>query len=223
MDIKYKVDEFKKGNFNKQYRNKENHIFVEKDLEYAIRKAYSDMMPRTLKKKNKGNKTASINQEQKKKVLNELAVRVKEYIDDPTQNFDKWHKQTCEQFCDSFYQCALGDKYEGLHFGKGQKIVNMTFKYLYCFDDNNKDSFVFCHMPLDKYTLDWFFEKVCPEEKCHRIAWSNLDYGTVQTKGSYCWIQTKIKEYLEKQTEYPNNPLEAEFYIWEDFKKKSNK
>ena len=38
MDLKNKVDEFKSGNFSKKYRNKENYINVESDLEYAIKK-----------------------------------------------------------------------------------------------------------------------------------------------------------------------------------------
>ena len=181
------------------------------------------MTPRALKKIKKGDKNARINQEEKKKVLEDLSKRIKNYVLSSEENFDSWQKELCDDFCRTFYNCALGPKYEPIHFGKGQKIVNMMFKYLYCFDDNNKERFIHCHMPLDKYTLDWFFEKVCPEDNDLRIPWSNLDYGSIQEKGSYCWIQFEIKEYLKKQQKYPKNPLEAEFYIWQEYKQRENK
>ncbi len=42
--------------------------------------------------------------------------------------------------------------------GQAQKIINMSFKYLMCCSDlreNKLAHFSWCHMPLDKYTLEW--------------------------------------------------------------------
>ncbi len=223
MNLEKMTNEFKNSQFNKKHRSKENHYYIESDLEYAILKAYSDMAPRTLKKAKKGDKTAFICQNGKKEVLATLSDKIKGYIECTPVDFDKWHEGVCNDFCESFYEKALGKKYERIHFGKAQKIVNMTFKYLYCFDDDNKEVFNNCHMPIDKYILDWFVDKVCPEYKDYRSAWSNLDYGSDDQFGTYKWMQFQIKEYLKKTNKYPKEPLLAEFNIWQEYKEKSKK
>ncbi len=104
----------------------------------------------------------------------------------------------------------------------------MTFKYIYCFDDNiDFNYFKYCHMTLDSYTLKWFLEDVrmwllennCKFAKNKIPAWSNLDKGDSDKElFSYLWIQTQIRKYLNKQDEYSKIPFIAEFTIWNKYK-----
>ena len=47
------------------------------------------------------------------------------------EEFDNWHGERCKEFFDVF-----SSKYENFNqknkYGKAQKVINMTFKYIYC-------------------------------------------------------------------------------------------
>jgi hypothetical protein len=115
-------------------------------------------------------------------------------------------------------------------FGKAQKIVNMTFKYMYCFDnaDQYANKFEPCHIPLDSYILDWFFES-------YKVNWETKNQGKKLTKsGNYqltVWSDLKyemdlddiipqykeIQEWIKRRLDRAPTPvsrLEAEFVIW---------
>ena len=214
-------------------------VISEDDILLAVKKAYIDMSPRTFKPNNK----LEINADDKEKLLKELAKRICSYMRyglPSGKTFDDWHK---EQLCDFFLE---GDsEINGLNkllddakkdisqatFGKAQKIVNMTFKYMYCFDDANSyySKFEPCHMPLDSYILDWFFERYKsvwkhPTDKKAKLtlngkyrlpAWSNLEYeqGATGIIPQYKEIQDWIKKRLDGAAT-PVSRLEAEFLIW---------
>lgn len=166
-----------------------------------------------------------------------------------TQTFDVWHNNICNKILDDLYNASnnhatygMASNNKATYYGMAQKIVNMAFKYLYCFDDANiyYNKFADCHMPLDSFTLKWFYSKVVPwYRRWYRLsnhialpallnnnnfwinwksgikttAWSNLD------KAEYEDIITLIRGY------FANNPpippvtiLEAEFVIWYEAK-----
>lgn len=93
-------------------------------------------------------------------------------------------------------------------FGKAQKIVNMTFKYLMLFDDAKeyKEVFRHCDMPIDGLILEYFKEKD-PEIK-FKNSWSNLE------EEDYKKLQKEIKKYCENQEGWTKYPLYDEFTIW---------
>lgn len=67
-----------------------------------------------------------------------------------------------DDFNHSGYCNCLVNEY-GMSFGQAQKIVNMTFKYLYCLTDGNNDirsRFDVCHMPLDSIMLEWLYRNM---------------------------------------------------------------
>ena len=75
-------------------------------------------------------------------------------------------------------------------FGLSQKLVNMTFKYMYIFDDyisddNLKLDFSNCHCPLDSIILKSINYKEC--------VWSKLD------KDKYLYCQKTISNELIKK------------------------
>ncbi len=184
--------------------------------------AYQDFTPRNIK---------GVTKKTVQKVLDDLAKKVFEYIHNNSESFDAWHEKTCYWFIDE-YNKASGASIKA---GKAQKIINMSFKYLFCLRDatNYADSFKECHMPLDSYTIDWFCEKALiwhktNDSNIHITAteiknkrWSNLEYGPSNREGTYSWIQKLTKEYLDGgDHEYKDENgktltlFVAEFYIW---------
>lgn len=98
-------------------------------------------------------------------------------------------------------------------YGKAQKIVNMTMKQLYCFDNAHiyKTSvFQYCHIPIDSVILEFFHLN-------STYVWSNLG------KTEYIKIQNEcIKQWNDKVNEPPllstddmRHIFFAEFVIWD--------
>ena len=72
---------------------------------------------------------------------------------------DLYKPKNAEAF-ESWYESLLSNSTTNtsLTVGQAQKIINMSFKYLFCCADirNSKLShFTWCHMPLDSVTLEW--------------------------------------------------------------------
>ena len=148
-----------------------------------------------------------------------------DFFDEKEKNekeFDDWHEKICEDFLKRF---RLKDN----KYGKAQKVINMTFKYIYCLEGakEREDYFRFCHMPLDSITLEWFYRlkekgvKITIDNKEEKIcrkypSWSNLRKTSSGEKKDreygYVDIQNAIRKYLENNTEL--TPLKVEFIIW---------
>ena len=131
------------------------------------------------------------------------------------ENFDKWHNGMCEEFLKTFNKY-----YESLAYGKAQKIVNMTFKGIYCLKgaEQKEEYFKYCHMPLDSLTLEWF-KRNCKINgkaitKGKVLPWSKLEYATNKSidKYSYSEIINSIRDFFSNETGW--TPLKAEFLIW---------
>ena len=176
-------------------------------LEYAVNKAYIDMQPRTIK----GHKI-SLTEPLREK----LADRFCKYFKDPApsteSDFDKIHSDFCDFFLTELNKIFASTPQE---FGKAQKVINMAFKYLYCFDDATLylPHFEYCHMPIDSYTLNWCFDNCAKKfyKKSDIPNWSTLkesDYKTL-----CAGIRTTL---LHK------SPLIEEFDIWPEEKAKAN-
>lgn len=143
--------------------------------------------------------------------INNLAKKLHRYFSDVHINddFNTLHKKWCKEFISDLENDGYIASY-----GKAQKVINMAFKYLFCFeyDSSLSDKFKNCHMPLDSYTLNWF-KRVVLNGKCHYkdtnphriVEWSKLDPET------YCWIQEQISEHLSNEE---ITVLELEFVIW---------
>ncbi len=208
-------------------------VTCEDDVLLAVKKAYIDMTPRTF---SSGNEKKSIDAEKKEALLKMLANRICSYMKNGSSDFDTWHKETCELFLNGengvlgligLLKEAKRDESQAT-FGKAQKIVNMTFKYLYCFDDAETyiNKFEPCHMPLDSYILDWVFswyacewkernggKKLTKGGEYKLTPWSNLKYEMAEGEiiPQYKEIQDAIKKKLDN---YGVIRLEAEFLIW---------
>jgi hypothetical protein len=162
---------------------------------------------------------------EKNSALDQIKKKIEQYFSNNSSlskdDFDQFHHELCKIWCESFNN-NIGT------YGKAQKIVNMTFKYLRCCNDasTHKDCFCHCHMPLDSFTLEWFKRRVAPYldkkdfVKGKMISWSNLEYGSCdyfqkdnKEYYSYKYYLVHIRDYVNNT--YPRlTPLELEFIEW---------
>jgi len=156
-------------------------------------------------------------QEQKECLFNALAERIRNLF--TCQCAKTWHEDLCEFFCENLRK--LG--YTNINYGQAQKVINMAFKYLFCYDgaEAYKSVFEKCHMPLDSYTLAWYRKlPKAKDEKAHiryDTKWSNLEEA--QYKAIQVHILTCLKKGCQIVTnntvsDLPEQPFYAEFIIW---------
>jgi hypothetical protein len=148
------------------------------------------------------------------------------YFNGPARDqpaFDIWHHDMCELFLDYFE-----NDFVDLQYGKAQKIVNMTFKNIYCLQgaDQNEKFFTHCHMPLDSFTLEWFYRvgqaskaKINGSKVARKYpSWSKLKYSGGYNNNNRTYLYMDIQEFIRGHVaqKHSNNctPLQAEFLIW---------
>ena len=210
----------------------------EEDVLLAVNKAYYDMTPRTIKNfainiedKNAKVKIENYKREKLGNIKKKLAERIKETFEKKEFSIEA-HKKICDEFLISFNELIseinrelyeineTSAAVENICFGKAQKIVNMTYKYLLLFDDalddGNEDVFKSCHMAIDSFILTHYKKIEINKEEKKKIsnkAWSNMD------KDNYYDLQKNIGNYVN------DKPLIfAEFDWWRDEQiKKSEK
>lgn len=126
------------------------------------------------------------------------------------EDFDKAHKKACEKFLKLLAR-GTEQEWEKLnndYYGKAQKFVNMTFKYLLSTGKYDEEIFRWCHMPLDIYTLHWFYR----ETGIFIEGWSSIKEDV------YYEIQKIIRSRIQlRRNEL--SVLQNEFLIWEQEKK----
>ena len=229
--------------------NKNDQLYIDdndrrickKSIKYCLYRALKDFTDRT-EKKNEGEES-SFGAKDKLEVLlkGDFLEKFCDYFSGNSGNeksqkdFDEWHHEMCEKFLRD-----IKGKYTQLHYGKAQKIVNMTFKNIYCLPcQKNKpyvyeEYFKFCHMPLDSIMLEWFYRagkisKIEIYEDGKKVtrnypSWSKLEFMNENEKDqkekySYMKIQNWIRKYfcLSDSTyiETQWTPFMAEFVLWQ--------
>ena len=218
-------------------KNIQNHVAEFKDLmnlspinEQSIKKAvgyfaYRDACRTFTGIKEYGTAKDDAIEEIEKELCNYFGVGSASTAPKSKEGFDDEHEKLCNLWCDKFKDDDNLSRY-----GKAQKIINMSFKYLYCCSDAEKyrDYFKCCHMPLDSNTLGWIV-KVLKIDKKKVCAWSKLQKtgdksdGCFEENGKryYCYdyYVERVREYLNKQNNICS-PLELEFVVWEDMTQK---
>lgn len=202
--VQQAIIEFKKAEFG----NKTNPSYSNQDdVLWAIQRAYQDMQPRTIK-----GHTSDIKEECCRDFLDKFNDIIEKGL-----CFEEIHKKLCDAFLNLLNGRLRNKGLVEQKYGKAQKVVNMTFKYLYCFAEND-DIIQYlqqAQMPLDSLTLKWY-ESFSGEH----FVWSNLN------EADYRHIVGRIKTKLNnKDAKYddvllPNQPLMADFIIWAEEKRK---
>ncbi len=207
--LKNEISAFRKGGkrYKDEYSNLKS-IDDEKTIDAAVELAYHDAQ-RTMR----GISKSDEDQKKKRNALNQIKLELFKYFTcskeptiDQASKFDEKHKELCDIWCNEFNN-DFGT------YGKAQKIINMSFKYLFCCDDapgmvensKYKEHFEYCHMPLDSFTLIWYKRNVDKEKKDY--TWSKINYE------EYIGIQKNIRDYLN-ESEDELSPLQKEFIVW---------
>ena len=145
------------------------HISSVDDIKFAVTKAYHDLMLRTIPGHN-----YTVQNECIPWLTCEIEKFIKKEIK-TKKEYNAEHEKLCNGFL-AMLNSQLKDAGASQQlFGKAQKVVNMSLKYLYCFCDHQDymKLFTFAHMPLDTYTLNWYYSNSSKDwEEKH--TWSNL-------------------------------------------------
>lgn len=175
-----------------------------KELEKSIEKAHTDMARRA-----NGHRpeiqTESISR------LKDCFITASPFSISSCVDFDAWHTETCNQYC-SYMNSWLKSKGFSFYmtYGRAQKVLNMTFKYLYCttaYKAKVESIAPFLHMTLDGYTLRWYRDVVdsinkkssVKIKKCDISDWSKMNE---KGKRQYIDIQKDIRAYLNSIADY---------------------
>ena len=149
---------------------------------------------------------------------NTLAEEIRAYFKDrmPCQSadeFDELHNSLCNIFLASLSQSGYNDA----TYGQAQKVVNMTFKYLYCLDNaitDYNDYFEYCHVALDSFTLEWIWRNCDPGRLNKYEAWSNLKKGDYRdVKGDYKDSRGVDRPGYDRIVELYRNKIPSQFYL----------
>ncbi len=221
-EIKREIEHFKKG-INKGPLHSSDWNGYETNYDNAIYQAYLDAA-RTFKGIKDALEKAGVKDVCIFLKSSEIHELLSSYFENEAPSdknaFDNTHQTLCENVIKLFKKINYDIEY-----GKAQKIVNMAFKYLYCFDDAPEEYFTYCHMPLDSFTLEWIYRNILSKDKtCKKgkiASWSKLEktdkdeYHGTDGKQYYLYdfYVKKVREYLaDTSKEY--TPLQLEFIIW---------
>lgn len=122
-----------------------------KELEQCIRYAYLDMN-RTLRGFGEHKQKEQIIT-QAEKTLFDRFEGIKNAKSLTQDDFDNWHRQTCEQLKDIFTSGGWTEFYVG----QAQKWINMALKYVFVFRKlrpQYQHIYEFCHLPIDNIALE---------------------------------------------------------------------
>ena len=180
-------------------------------IEIAVSWAYNDAK-RTMH---------GITKDDREEAEDAIVKEFKAYFTNPDpceKKFKESHIRLCNAWINSFEGgSSLGT------YGKAQKIVNMTFKYLYCCTniDNFENHFKYCHMPLDSFTLEWCKRNIQEIDPNKIGSWSKMKDEKSDTykesknieKYSYHYYVARIRDYVAIN-KIELTPLQLEFIIW---------
>ncbi len=173
-------------------------------LNYCIRKAWVDA---TISERFNKSSLIIANKKSIVAFVEKELTNNTEYI---CSNFNQWHNSVCEKT--DF----------DMRYGVWQKLINMTFKYLYCvketFPEFN-EVWKECHCPIDTIISKQVYNQlskmnVTPNELVlsKKIAKSDtvINWNNI-TKKDYCKMQSQIKQICKKERIYS---LEFDFLYW---------
>lgn len=214
MSSKKEIDKNCIEQFIKTIKNKDFHNYINSDnlsekelheaIECAIYLAYLDAC-RTFRYNPKDGKREKF--EKKSDDIIDLANIIYNYI---FCNGEFVHHKVC---------LSLIDKY-GMTYGQAQKIINMTFKYIFCIKNfrEKEEKFEKCHMPLDSIMLEWIVRNIEGIEKKRVGTWSSMKHKKdVQSEENYTYEDyiKVIETYCRENSTYP---LKIDFENWNKMK-----
>ena len=149
--------------------------------------------------------------EQVDEQLSLVGGQIFNYLNNPTlrtvsrANFDVFHKQLCLTFLSGINGIRARAGIPAMSYGQAQKLINLSFKYLTCYEDymDYYEYFEQCHMVIDREVLKGLEGNgltllfgTTPRQIPH------LDKGNYRGHG---WTEMNEGEYDELLGEYRNS------------------
>lgn len=199
-DLIEKAEKFLEKEYGK---NKLNGLTKNQLIDKAIEHAWDDAVIYEKRYKNNSDIIKS-----KDEICNILKDEINNKNFASQEEFDKWHSEICQ------------NELHGMRYGLWQKLINMTFKYLYCcsLKGLNDFNFEYCHCPIDTHIAKTVFRKIKDDtSKDLNLAWniatSQKDYSwNYITKENYLKIQEAIKDICNDDN---ITPLQFDIFYWQ--------
>ena len=157
-----------------------------------------------------GNK--SPNQKLADNIQNYFKYNTKKNISE--REFDELHGKWCTEYRNDLKTVG----YSKATYGQAQKVVNMTFKYLYCLNGATttyNGYFKHCHVALDSFTLEWIVRNCKPSDKLE--VWSKLNkVDTKPKRSNYLGYDSIVPLYRSNMPQEFSaiTPFQSEFIFW---------
>ena len=186
------------------------------DINFATNSVFNSGVPfQTGKQKYKDHVSSGYLKSISNKIWEYFNVKHKAGDTTTKKEFDELHEELCQLFLDETKK--LGKAYT---YGNAQKLINMTFKYLACFQDYPAFAalFDYCHAPIDNISLKQFKGVGVPN-----ILKDGLTYKYSYRKRDCSWTQLDKDAYLSLVEDYRNkidsvdpncSALYFDFYNW---------
>ena len=145
-------------------------------------------------------------------------------MDNNQNNFDEFHSSLCDMFVNGLNPIRNSAGYSDISYGQAQKLINLTFKYLSCYDDyaDFADLFTHCHMVIDNIVLNCLSKSslttLFGRSPARKI--NHLYGGAFNGKG---WTEFSREDYLSLLEEYRAvidpmlaglSYMEVEYHMW---------
>lgn len=227
-EIPKEVENFKKlikGNYKKYIAKDFNRMEETEQKEVITQALYAGYLDtcRTIHWKDKTNENGQsiVVEIFKNCIADRIVACMKE---EKQKKFDEMHHMLCKDMITEFSNKIT------ITYGQAQKIINMAFKYLYCFPSIDKKYFKNCHMPLDSFTLEWIYRTCLKRQEITGIeknlsvrgqnkyikkeaigTWSSMEYDIEDNKDkcTYSFYLNLLRQKFSNEC-----LLEMDFYIW---------
>lgn len=147
-------------------------------------------------------------------------------------NYDIYFYELCDYFQIQYNILAGNDaiRIANIEFGIAQKLINMVFKYLSCYEDyiTYADLFEHCHMPIDSYVLHYLNTMQIIKGITSRftviMTSPTAKYRSSPMGPASSWSNLSICQYKQLVNDYriglgrlyiDYTCLHEEYYIWE--------
>ena len=170
-------------------------------------------------------------------------LRIKGRGEKDTDQFDDWHKNTCQkiievarEFCESDKKNILekiknpyNNENEGFYYGQAQKWLNMTIKYMWItakWNEKINSKMDVLHVPVDGYIIEGVWNRegwddvlkgilVNGKEKKGKFSSDKVIPWSKWNEEQYTEFQKALRAKLKEKT----TPLEWEEQTWIDIAK----
>lgn len=161
------------------------------------------------------------------KFIDEIFIPRVDELSNSECDFDKWHKELSDKIIEFYKEYG----YEDMTYGKAQKWINMSIKYIILYTVSYQEKLMKYkyefHVPIDRYVAPSIAGLIgfLPNDNSDKDL-NHIDGSFDAEKQNYCWSNIdNYYDYLRCQKEIRNSlptkaPLKWEYDEWKKEKEK---